>query len=59
MKDSFFKLSENYQPGNVLKLPSSMYTDEDMNKELANGRLAMIGSLGYIAQEFVSHQSPI
>ena len=59
MKDSFFKLSDNYQPGNVLKLPNNMYTEEDMNKELANGRLAMIGSLGYIAQEFVSHHSPI
>jgi len=59
MKDSFFKLSDNYQPGNVLKLPDYMYKEEDMNKELANGRLAMIGSLGYIAQEFVTHHSAI
>lgn len=58
-KDSFFKLSEDYQPGNVLKLPSSMYSDDDLKKELSNGRLAMIGSLGYIAQEVVTHQSPL
>lgn len=58
-KNSFFKLSDNYQPGNVLKLPEYMYNNEYLNKELANGRLAMFGSLGYIAQELVSKQSPI
>lgn len=58
-KNAFFKLSEDYQPGNVLKLPSTMYSEDDLKKELSNGRLAMIGSLGYIAQEFVTHQSPL
>ncbi len=58
-RNSFFKLSENYQPGNVLKIPEFAYDETDLNRELANGRLAMIGSLGYIAQELVTGTSPI
>ena len=57
--NSFFKLSDNYQPGNVFKLPENMYNNEYLNKELANGRLAMFGSLGYIAQELATKHSPI
>ena len=56
-QNAFFKLEDHYQPGNVLKVPSSMYTDDRLNKELANGRLAMIGALGYIAQEVISGQA--
>ncbi len=49
-----FKLEDEYQPGNVLNLKDEEYTDELLNKELNNGRLAMLGSLGIIAQELVT-----
>jgi hypothetical protein len=55
--NAFFELEDDYQPGNVYKVPSTMYTGDRLNKELANGRLAMIGALGYIAQEVVTGQS--
>jgi len=56
-KGSYFKLEDGYQPGNVLKLPKEMYSDVRLNRELSNGRLAMLGSLGYIAEELVKqHQ---
>merc|ERR1712196_629905 len=51
-----FKLEENYQPGNVLKVPQENYSSQLLNSELSNGRLAMIGALGYIVQELVTGQ---
>ena len=56
-KNAMFKLEENYQPGNVLKMPAEEYNETLLNKELANGRLAMVGALGYICQELVTGQS--
>jgi len=52
--DNYFQLRDDYQPGDLgLCLP----VDDDMlNKELNNGRLAMIASAGMIAQEFVTGQ---
>ena len=49
-----FSLKEDYQPGNVLKAKRKDYNDDKLNKELNNGRLAMIGTLGIIVQELIT-----
>lgn len=53
-KNMYFKLEDNYQPGNVFKLDPNKVKESMYNMELANGRLAMLGTLGYIAQEAVT-----
>lgn len=52
-----FSLEEEYQPGNVFKVSSEHYPETKLNMELSNGRLAMLGVAGYIAQELVSGQA--
>jgi hypothetical protein len=57
---NFFLMKENYQPGDAgLFLPKT-FLDKDeefmLNAEINHGRLAMIGSLGMIAQELVTNK---
>lgn len=53
-----FKLKEDYQPGDFgfSLLKNDSKSGELMDKELNNGRLAMIAVLGMMAQELVTHQ---
>jgi hypothetical protein len=51
--ENYFKLEDDYQPGNVLKVNASKISDDRYNKELSNGRLAMLGCLAYMSHEFI------
>ena len=53
-----FKLKLDYQPGNLYNINTQNITNTLLNKELSNGRLAMIASFGYIAQEFITGEKP-
>jgi hypothetical protein len=51
-----FTLNDNYQPGDLGFGIWNTSMGDSMDKELNNGRLAMVAMLGMMAQELVTHQ---
>lgn len=49
-----FQLKEKYQPGNFGNYNMDEISMDLLNKELSNGRLAMIAFIGILAQELVT-----
>lgn len=52
----FFTLKKDYQPGDLLNLKSTNITKERYNRELSNGRLAMLACGHIIGSELVTQQ---
>lgn len=55
----FFEIKDNYQPGKLNPYYNVKENIEMCNKELSNGRLAMLGVFGYIMQELITQQKVI
>jgi hypothetical protein len=56
-----FELKDDYQPGDFgFKITRDLQSEESidlLNKELNNGRMAMMGAIGMIAQELITDKS--
>ena len=53
-KNKLFRLKQNVTPGNIFRLNAGSIDKSKYDKELSNGRLAMIGAFIYILQEFTT-----
>jgi hypothetical protein len=54
-----FRLKQNVYPGNTLNRNISDIDNTMINKELSNGRLAMIGAFMYILSELITNSKVI
>ena len=50
-----FTLKEDFQPGNYFNYDASKISEDTYNKEINNGRLAMLGAAHMVASEFVTN----